>query len=156
MQKKYTKKLGSFLMAATMAFNAVSATSFVNAADAQKYEFEDAALTGTVEAVLELGASGSKVAYMTEDGTITVDVEAPSTGMYKLTIYAYGVGSGKIQNLAVNGVDQAQISISEGEIAPVALSVMLNEGTNQITISKSWGWTKFDYMTVEADRKSVV
>lgn len=150
MQKKYTKKLGSFLMAATMAFNAMSATSFVNAADAQKYEFEDAALTGTVEAVLELGASGSKVAYMTEDGTITVDVEAPSTGMYKLTIYAYGVGSEKIQNLAVNGVDQAQISIPEGEIAPVALSVMLNEGTNQITISKSWGWTKFDYMTVEA------
>ncbi len=150
MHNYFFKKASAAVMAAAMAVNGSVISAFtVNAADAQKYEFESATLTGTVKVDTESGASGGKVAYMTEDGTITVDVEVPATGMYKLTIYAYGVGGGKIQNLAVNGVDQAQISIAQGEFTPVSLSVKLNEGKNDVTISKSWGWTKFDYMTVE-------
>ena len=150
MHNLFMKKTGAAIMAAAMAINGSVVSAFtVNAADAQKYEFENATLTGTITSASESGASGGKVAYMTEDGTITVDVEVPATGMYKLTIYAYGVGGGKIQNLAVNGVDQAQISIAQGEFTPVSLSVKLEKGNNTVTISKSWGWTKFDYMTVE-------
>ncbi len=148
MHNSFMKKAGASIMAAAMAFNTM-AINVVNAADAAKYEFEEGTMTGTVEAVTEAGASGGSVAYMTEDGSVSVDVEVASAGMYKLTIYAYGVGGSKIQNLAVNGVDQAQISIPEGDFAPISTSVKLSAGKNTVTISKSWGWTKFDYLTVE-------
>ncbi len=150
MHNHFMKKAGAAVMAAAMALNGSVLTAVtVNAADAQKYEFESGTLTGTVEAVTETGASGGKAAYMQDDGSVSVDVEVASAGMYKLTIYAYGVGGSKVQNLAINGVDQAQISIPEGEFAPISTTAKLSEGKNTITISKSWGWTKFDYLTVE-------
>ena len=67
---------------------------------------------------------------MQDDGTVSVDVEVASAGMYKLTIYAYGVGGSKVQNLAINGVDQAQISIPEGEFAPISTTAKLTAGKN--------------------------
>lgn len=155
MYKKFIKKAGATVMAAAMTFNAM-AVNVINAADSEKYEFENGTMTGTVEAVTEAGASGGKSAYMTEDGSVSIDVEVASAGMYKLTIYAYGVGGSKIQNLAINGVDQAQISIPEGDFAPISTSVKLVAGKNTVTISKSWGWTKFDYLTVEEAKLSPI
>lgn len=150
MHKSLMKKAGAAVMAAAMALNGTVISAFTSYAEGgQKYEFENGTMTETVEAVTEAGASGDKVAYMQDDGSVSVDVEVASAGMYKLTIYAYGVGGSKVQNLAINGVDQAQISIPEGEFAPISTTAKLTAGKNTITISKSWGWTKFDYLTVE-------
>ncbi len=150
MHKNFMKKTGAAIMAAAMALNGTVISAVTSYAEGgQKYEFENGTMTETVEAVTEAGASGDKVAYMQDDGSVSVDVEVASAGMYKLTIYAYGVGGSKVQNLAINGVDQAQISIPEGEFAPISTTALLQKGENKITISKSWGWTKFDYLTVE-------
>mgnify|MGYP002508783212 CR=1 FL=1 len=101
-------------MAAAMALNGTAISiSSISAADETKYEFEDGVLTGTVETITEAGASGGKVAYMQDNGTVGIEVDAPSTGMYTVTIYAQGVGGSKIQSLAVNGVNQGDISIPE-------------------------------------------
>ena len=151
MYSKFMRKAGAAIMAAAMMMNssAVLNAGISWAADETKYEFEDGTFTGTVEAVAESGASGGKVAYMQDDGTVSVDIDAPSTGMYAITIYAQGVGGSKIQNLAIDGVDQGQINIPESTgFEPVSMTVKLNEGKNTVTISKSWGWSKFDYLTV--------
>lgn len=149
MYSKFTKKTGAAIMAAAMALNATAISiSTVFAADEAKYEFEDATMTGTVAVADEADASGGKVARMEDDGTISLDVEVASTGMYALTIYAQGIGGSKIQNLAVNDVDQGQLSISDEGFNPISMTVKLNEGKNTVTVTKSWGWTNFDYLTV--------
>ena len=150
MHKNFFKKAGAALMAAAMAVNGAVITTAVNAADDVKYEFENAVFTGTVAADDDADASGGKVAFMKEDGTISVSVDAAESGMYDITIYAKGEGGSKIQNLGVNGVDQGQISISEEGYNPITMTVKLEKGENDVTISKSWGWTKFDYMTVKS------
>ncbi|MCM1132439.1 MAG: dockerin type I domain-containing protein [Ruminococcus flavefaciens] len=152
MYSKFMRKAGAAVMAAAMALNgtAISISSVVAADEPAKYEFEDGTFTGTVSATAETGASGGKVARMEDDGTVSIDVEVPSTGMYAVTIYAQGIGGSKIQNLAVNDVDQGQISISDSGFEPISMTVKLNEGKNTVTISKSWGWTNFDYLTVES------
>lgn len=159
MYSKFMKKASAAVMAAAMMMNssAVLNTGISWAADELKYEFEDGTLTGTIEAVDETGASGGKVAYMQDDGTISLDVEVKSTGMYALTIYAQGVGGDKIQTLAINDVDQGNISIPESTtFSPVSMTVKLNEGKNTITIGKSRGWSKFDYLTItDAELKPI-
>ncbi|MBO5163352.1 MAG: glycoside hydrolase [Ruminococcus sp.] len=150
MHKRFFTRAGAALMAAAMAVNGAVITTAVNAADSVKYEFEDAVFTGTIATDSDADASGGKVAFMKDDGVISVSVNAASAGMYDLTIYAKGEGGSKIQNLGVNGVDQGQISIGEDGYNPVSMTVKLNEGENTVTITKSWGWTKFDYLTVEA------
>lgn len=135
-------------MAAAMIINSsVISTAFAD--DLTKYELEDAVFTGTIETEADSNASGGKVAYMKEDGTISVDVEAPTAGMYTITIYAQGVGSAKQQELSVNGVSQGAIGIPLSDAyEPVSMTVKLDRGVNTVSIEKSWGWSKFDYLTV--------
>ena len=117
-----------------------------------KYEFEDADFTGTVEVEKDAAASGGAVLYMTEDGDITVTVNVDSEGMYDIIMAAEGVGGGKQQSLYVNGVSSGNLSIAEGtgKYTPfTATTVKLKKGENKIKISKSWGWTKFDYLEVK-------
>ena len=123
----------------------------VQAASA-KYEFEDAEFTGTVKVDKDSAASGGSILYMTEDGTITVTVNADADGMYDIIMAADGVGGGKQQNLYVNDTSAGNISIAEGSSTYTpftAATVKLNKGKNTIKISKSWGWTKFDYLEVK-------
>ena len=150
MYSKFMKKAGAAVMAAAMVLNGTAVSiSDVVAAELTTYEFENGDFTGTVASLDVASASGGKVAYMQNDGTISLDVDVPSTGMYTLTIYAQGVGGDKIQTLAINDVDQGQISIPESTgFEPVSMTVKLNEGKNTVTISKSWGWSKFDYLAV--------
>lgn len=107
MHSKFIKKASAAVMAAAMALNglAVGTTSVVTAADElTRYEFEDAALTGTIVVQDMDGASNGKVANMTESGTITMDIEVPTAGMYTLTFYAAGQGGSKTQSLTINGI----------------------------------------------------
>ncbi|MBR1592979.1 MAG: glycoside hydrolase [Ruminococcus sp.] len=150
MYSKFITKAGAAVMAAAMALNgAVAGAANVIAADTVKYEFEDAEFTGTIEAVDEKGASGGKIAYMTEDGSITLDVEVASAGLYTITVYAGGVGGAKQQSISINGVSDTLAVPESKSFEPIAISAKLNEGKNTIVITKSWGWTKFDYLTVE-------
>ena len=117
-----------------------------------KYEFENADFTGTVEVEKDAAASGGAVLYMTEDGDITVTVNVDSEGMYDIIMAAEGVGGGKQQSLYVNGVSSGNLSIAEGtgKYTPVTASTGKHKkGENKIKISKSWGWTKFDYLEVK-------
>ncbi len=150
---KKTKKLMPALVAAAVAVNlsAASAIPFGAAAEAEKFEFEDAEVTGTITVESDSGASGGEYLRMTEDGTITASFTVPSAGTYTLTVYAGGIGSSKTQNFMINGVSQGTIEIPEstGFEAVVKDAISLQKGENTLTIEKSWGWTDFDYFTVE-------
>ncbi len=152
MYSKFMRKTGAAVMAAAMALNATAlSVSNVFAADEVKYEFEDAVLTGTVAVTDDSNASGGKVARMEDDGSISIEVDAPSAGMYNIIIYAGGIGGAKQQNLSVNGTSVGTLAVPASDsfekiVVPV---VKLNEGKNTVLIEKSWGWTNFDYLTIE-------
>ena len=151
MRTKLFRKASAAVMAAAMVFNgsAIGMGSVI-AADANKYEFEDAEFTGDVTVEEDANASGGSMLKMTDSGTITLKVNVETAGSYKLTFYALGIGGDKQQNLTVNGDSQGAIGIpksSEYEEISVP-AIMLKAGENTITIEKSWGWSQFDYMTV--------
>ncbi len=152
MNSKFFNKASAAVMAAAMIMNgsAVLNTSTVFAAGT-KYEFEDAKITGTISVEDNADASGGKSLRMEDDGTITLDFNVEKAGMYNVMIYCGGIGGAKQQNLSINGVSQGAIGVpeSDGFEAVKVSSVKLNEGENTLVIEKSWGWSNFDYMTVE-------
>ncbi len=150
------KKAGAAAMAAAMVLNgSVIGAAVTDAADSAvtTYEFEDAVLSSDITVESVSGASGGSVAYMQSSGSITMSVDVASTGMYTVTIYAYGVGGSKINNISINGAASESLAIPEGsdsDFSAIEMSVKLTAGTNTIEITPSWGWSKFDKLTVES------
>ncbi|MGN0630564.1 MAG: glycosyl hydrolase [Ruminococcus sp.] len=150
---KIFKKSGATLVSAVIAVNMAAAAAIpyaVNAAS-ERYEFEDAAITGDISVESSSDASGGSYLKMTESGVITATFNADATDIYNIIIYAGGIGGAKQQNLSINGVSQGALSIpeSDGFDKIVVSSVKLNKGENTLAIEKSWGWTNFDYFEVE-------
>ena len=140
-------------MSAALALNGSVAGSAVrftaDAADAAKFEFEDATVTGKTAPDTDSAASGGSVLYMKDDGVIEMEFEVASAGMYDLIIYAHGVGGSKQQDLYINDASQGSLSIPEGDTyQPIKSAVKLSAGKNTLKIKSSWGWTMFDYFTV--------
>ena len=147
------RKAGAAAMAAAIVLNcAVYSTAAVTAAgEPLKFEFEDAEITGDVTVEKDSNASGGSALKMTDSGTITLNVMVEEGGPYRLTFYAFGIGTDKQQNLTVNGSSQGAIGIPQGEDyqAVELTAIPLKAGSNSIVIEKSWGWSQFDYLTAE-------
>ncbi|MBQ3885096.1 MAG: glycoside hydrolase, partial [Ruminococcus sp.] len=152
MHKNVFRKVSTALMAAALAVNCTAISpSFTSAADAAKYEFEDAVITGDITVEKDSSASGGSSLKMTESGSITLKFSVENTGTYNLTIYAGGIGGSKQQNMSLNGTSLGSLNIPEstGYEAITVQGVKLTKGENTLVISKSWGWTNFDYLQVE-------
>ncbi len=147
---KFIRKSGAAALAAAMVLNSTVIVSAANA-DAAVFEFEDAVIDGDITVESDAGASGGSYLKMTESGTITLTVSVSAADLYELKIYAGGIGSAKQQNISVNGTPLGSLAVpaSEGFEEIVIPSVKLNAGDNTLVIEKSWGWTNFDYLTVE-------
>ena len=151
--KNLFRKASAVAMSAALALNGTAVGSAVrftaDAADAAKFEFEDATVTGKTAVDSDASASGGSILYMKDDGVIEMEFEVASAGMYDLVIYAHGVGGSKQQDLSVNDASQGSLSIPEGDTyQPIKSAVKLNAGKNTLKIKSSWGWTMFDYFTV--------
>ena len=151
--KNLFRKASAVAMSAALALNGTAVGSAVrftaDAADAAKFEFEDATATGKTAVDSDASASGGSILYMKDDGVIEMEFEVASAGMYDLVIYAHGVGGSKQQDLYVNDASQGSLSIPEGDTyQPIKSAVKLNVGKNTLKIKSSWGWTMFDYFTV--------
>ena len=151
--KNLFRKASAVAMSAALALNGTAVGSAVrftaDAADAAKFEFEDATVTGKTAVDSDASASGGSILYMKDDGVIEMEFEVASAGMYDLVIYAHGVGGSKQQDLYVNDASQGSLSIPEGDTyQPIKSAVKLNVGKNTLKIKSSWGWTMFDYFTV--------
>ena len=85
--KNLFRKASAVAMSAALALNGTAVGSAVrftaDAADAAKFEFEDAKITGDVTVEKDASASGGSVLKMTESGTI----ELTSDGKDKVTCY---------------------------------------------------------------------
>lgn len=146
------KKTIAAISALAVSASSMTLSSLVSSADETvRYEFEDAEFSSDIEKADDSAASGGAVLYMQNSGTITVTVNVDTDGMYDINMAAEGVGGAKQNNIYVNDVSAGSMSIAEGDgtYTPfLATTVKLTAGENTIKITKSWGWTKFDYLEV--------
>lgn len=146
---------GDYANATDVSFNVISTTS--STGGSTKYEAENAQLTGTNIATEIGGYSGSSyVTGLDADGDkITFSVNVSTAGTYPLVIrYANSCGAcEKVQLVKVNTGSDVQTSFNAASSGWSNLNfgnVNLNSGNNTITISKYWGWTNVDYITIGA------
>ena len=152
MKMNILRKASAVAMSAALTLNGAvfgPATEFTTIAAGDKFEFEDATVTGKTAVDSDSSASGGSILYMKDDGVIEMEFEVASAGMYDLVIYAHGVGGSKQQDFYINDASQGSLSIPAGDdYQPIKSSVKLNAGKNTLRIKSSWGWTMFDYFTV--------
>ncbi len=122
-------------------------------------EAENGVLTGVNVATANPGFSGT--GYVTgfdnPGDMVTVTMNIPETGLFKLVIRYNGSAGDKYQNLLVNNVPTASIHFpgTSGYAYAEAGSYLLNKGNNTFTISKDWGWTDIDRFELYPVAKNV-
>ena len=118
-----------------------------------KYEAENAQNNNT-QTVTNTNASGGKYVRMNE-GSLTFTVNVASAGMYTAK-FAYSLTEDyKAQYLSVNGSQVGTVGFnksgsSDPTFATVEAYVMLNEGSNTIALTKSWGYVAIDYLEISS------
>ena len=115
------------------------------------YEAEEATLHGKVAVSSDAGASGGKVIGRFESGDDTADfhIGVPADGMYDLVFTCKGIGGGKTNRVAVDGMPEGEFTCAGEAFEDCTVrSVWLTEGSHAVTVSKSWGWIWLDKLTV--------
>lgn len=169
----------SLLMAAAIAVPMMAVPQMqevTNAAEILKYEFEDGATEGgtiytegwagntaedgTGEDFDLTNFSGTGFSYVDQKGTtVSVTVEVPEAGLYEMNIcYAEPYDPNKkVQYLNINGVNQGEVSFKHNLTFTETSGgvVNLKEGQNTIELKAYWGYTFFDYLTLQPADESL-
>lgn len=153
MHLNFLSRASAAVMAAAMVMNASAVGGNVTAAnELAKIEFETGTFTGDITVEDGLDASGGSYLKMCDSGIITVKFDVKESGMYNMNIFAGGIGGAKQQNLFINGTSQGALAIPKNDkgFSKIEVSaIKLNEGENTLSIEKSWGWSNFDFFTIE-------
>lgn len=137
---------------------------------ASKYEAEDGIFSGGVSiSTSGTGYSGtgtsllsglsfptkqSLAGYVTgfanPGDTVSIIVNAPSYGVYDLTVLYRGPNGEKKTNLLINGSPSGEIDLpaSANFTSTSAGKVLLNAGSNIIAFNDDWGWYDIDAITI--------
>jgi len=113
---------------------------------AQKYEAENAALTGGATKQACAGCSGGFFVAQ-GDGTLTFNVAILQEGFYDISIRASSTGGSKINKFGIDN-NILDFSVSETQYATLKLvgAQKLDAGQHQVKITKSWGWINIDFL----------
>jgi mannan endo-1,4-beta-mannosidase len=103
------------------------------------------------------GYSGSGFVWVTNAGTITLEVTIPKDGMYELSsscwMYLGNLGESRLQTVSINGVSQGNYYIpNKGGWSEYSFGFFfLKAGTAKVEIgtSGSWGYILYDTVTLD-------
>ena len=89
--------------------------------------------------------TGYVTGFDNEGDNVTVSMEVPESGSYKLEI-RYSNSSDKTQDISVNGGYSFPVSFPDqaGFALTSAGTHFFKQGTNKVAIIKNWGWTDID------------
>lgn len=120
--------------------------------EVRRFEAEDATLNGVTVKNSEPGFSGTGYVGDFEDSSqsVTFHVDVPETDLYTLTI-GYGAiyGSEKVANVLVNGEKLSSFTMGSGFGKASAGNIVLNSGSNTISITPDWTHFAIDYIEVK-------
>ena len=115
---------------------------------AAEAEAEDGTLSGVVVGSSDPGYSGSGyvTGFDSDNDKVTVDMDVPETGFYRLVIDYNAPNGEKTQFLSVNaGPPSSLVFPATTAFARVdAGKYHLQKGQNSFSIIKSWGWSNID------------
>ncbi len=130
-------------------------------ADKLKVELENGVIEGNIVAnVLPdkdkdgvIPPSSGDMLYMQDSGSISVKFMVPEEGDYIVKIY-YAIPASfgdKANNVEINGVDLGELPFPQTQCkwASKWIQAPLVKGENTLSILHNWGYTWFDYLTVE-------
>lgn len=116
------------------------------------FEAEDATLNWLTVKNTVAGFSGTGYVgdFENSSQSVTFHVDAPETGLYNLNI-GYGAiyGDGKVANVVVNGEVLSSFTMGSGFGKESAGNILLNAGTNTISITPNWTYFAIDYIEVK-------
>lgn len=125
----------------------------VDAADSTLYEAENAVMEGGLRTEDDADASGGKVAgvFDGDNDKLIFTVDISTDGTYDLAFASKGIGGEKTNNVLVDGNFAGNIVSTPDSYAEAVLKgVLLSAGTHEIAVTKSWGWTYFDYLQIRS------
>ena len=178
-RKRYSVAAVCVAAACTISMGASSAMPVLAAAKSsdtvQKYEFENGSTSGgkiynegwkgnTEEdgsgEDFDLTNASGGFSYLDQKGTtVSLKVTVEEAGLYEMKIsYCEPYDKNKkVQYLNVNGVNQGEVSFSHNLKFEETSGgvVMLNAGENTIELSAYWGYTFFDYLTIQPADESL-
>lgn len=178
-RKRYSVAAVCIAAACTISMGASSAMPVLAAAKSsdtvQKYEFENGSTSGgkiynegwkgnTEEdgsgENFDLTNASGGFSYLDQKGTtVSLKVTVEEAGLYEMKIsYCEPYDKNKkVQYLNVNGVNQGEVSFSHNLKFEETSGgvVMLNAGENTIELSAYWGYTFFDYLTIQPADESL-
>ena len=147
------------MLALALTVGAVPFASLSAEAAGTQYEFEKGTITASGENAAELaavkGASGGRTVNLRDGGNrVSLNVSAAEGGAHRITLrYSQPYDEqGKIQNVLVNGKNVGEIVCEytqEGEFKTASVNADLRQGSNDITVEASWGWTFLDALLIE-------
>ena len=136
------KKSMKLFMALALVLTLACLTAAAEEAGVIHAEFEDGVLAGNAR------VSGTWVEGLQADGdAVTVTVELPEAAFYDITVMQAGIGGAKDNSLLVDGAEAGTTHAEGAVFAPHTLEhVWLEAGSHEITVAKSWGWVKLDWV----------
>ena len=149
--------LGLFVSCTSAPKASEGALGAASEGSAQKIELESGVIEGNVVVNdfdgQEFPAASGDILYMKDTGLIKVEFNVPSAGSYLVKVfYAIPTDFGDKANFVlINGESLGELPFPQtnSKWAAKWLQVDLVEGVNTVAIEKSWGYTWFDYLTVE-------
>jgi len=122
-------------------------------------EAEDGVLTGVSADNTNPGFSGS--GYVTgfdqSSDKVTVTMDVPEAGFYKLIIRYNGPNGSKTQDVIINDGFSTPVRFPQTDSFEIidAGSYLLEAGSNTFTVSKNWGWTDIDKFMVYTSSENI-
>ena len=156
-KRMLSKLLVAVLCLSTAAISPLSAATTT----ATKYEAEEAVLHNVTlgdNSFKGYSGTGYVGAMDASDAYIEFTVEVPTAGRYNLGINFCAPYGQKMETVTVNGGQSFNVEFKPSEeFAELNAGVIkLNAGENKIRISRFWGWTLFDYITISpADKLEI-
>lgn len=118
--------------------------------NAQKFEAEDAQLSGNALKTANTEASGGYVVNQ-KDGSLTFDITISETAYYNVYVFASAPGGKKTNTFSINGGD-INFTFQQNDTikgVKVISNLKLSSGSIQVKILKSWGYINIDYILFE-------
>ncbi len=148
-KRMLSKLLVAVLSLSTAAISPLSAATM----DSTKYEAESATLHNVKLAdnsVPGYSGTGYVAAMDASDAYIEFTVTVPTAGRYTLGVNYCAPYGYKQETITVNGGQSFNVEFEPStEFAEIEAGIIkLQAGENKIRISRSWGWTLFDYITL--------
>ncbi|KAK3987385.1 family 26 putative glycoside hydrolase [Cladorrhinum sp. PSN332] len=121
------------------------------------YEAEDATLAGTTVDNAVPGYTGTGYVTGFDEGSdkVTFTITSETTRLYDLSIRAAAIYGDKRTSVVLNNGASSEVYFpaSDGFNAIPAGQVLLNAGSNSISIVNNWGWYLIDSITVTPSAK---